>query len=78
MRNDPRQQHDDEQNERAARFKKLQVFRRNGQIGHRPPTEPAKQVTEDIKVEIESAHDGADEVFRLLEPLEPADQPVAE
>src|SRR5208282_2364412 len=43
-----------------------------------PPAEPAKNVPKEIKIEIESAHDGADQVFGLLEPLEPADQPVAD
>src|SRR3984957_4954699 len=55
------------------------MFRRNRQAARRRPAARVSQekITDEIKVKIKPARDGADEIFRLLQPLEPGDQPVA-
>src|ERR1700733_236268 len=55
------------------------MFRRNRHVERRTAITAmaAKQVAKEIKVKIEPARDGPDEIFRLLQALDPCHQPVA-
>src|SRR5579859_184448 len=80
MWDDPRHQNDDEEHQRAEQFKQQQMSRRQRQVGPRLPAAgiTPEQVAEEVPIKIKPADDGADEIFRLFQPLKPADQPVAD
>src|SRR5665213_2035223 len=79
VRNDPRDQHDDKKHERGKRFIQQRTLRRSQRAGrrNRAVAVAAKEVAEKIKIKIKRARDGTKKIFRLLEPPEPRDEPVA-